>query len=204
MNKVRHQKKQRSNSHTLRLSQSPRSNDPDDDADSQVSQQAQDKNKRGFDRVLSCLVLEPAGKPLADFRDLPELLRTFRDAIRAHRSLLLDGAILHRDISSNNIVITDPKEAKGFSANLIDLDLATGVDEDFKNNRTSSQGMTGTLKYMAIEVVEIAFRDNNSDLEHTYRHDLESFLYVFLSICASHGRMRQVKNFVKDCYKVIM
>jgi hypothetical protein len=48
--------------------------------------------------------------------------------------------------------------------------------------------MTGTLKFMAIEVVRMAFRDNQRNLEHTYRHDLESFFYVFLSMCVHYGR----------------
>lgn len=42
--------------------------------------------------------------------------------------------------------------------------------------------MTGALKYMAIEIVELAFRDEHRDPVHTYRHDLESFFYVFLDI----------------------
>ena len=47
--------------------------------------------------------------------------------------------------------------------------------------------MTGTLKFMAIEVVKMAFRDNQRDLERTYRHDLGSFFYVFLDMCINHG-----------------
>jgi hypothetical protein len=84
------------------------------------------------------------------------------------------------------MVITDPKENDGLSGMLIDLELGTVV-EDGKNTRTGSQRMTGTLKFMAIEVVRMAFRDNQRDLEHTYRHDLESFFYVFLSMCVNYG-----------------
>ena len=47
-----------------------------------------------------------------------------RDATKAHRSLYLDGNIPHRDISENNIIITDPENADGNSGMLIDLDLA--------------------------------------------------------------------------------
>jgi hypothetical protein len=36
-------------------------------------------------------------------------------------------------------------------------------------------------------VVELALRDARPDLEHTYRHDLESCFYVFLAVCISHG-----------------
>lgn len=47
-----------------------------------------------------------------------------RDAIKAHQSLYTTGNILHRDISSNNIIITGPEVADGFKGMLIDLDLA--------------------------------------------------------------------------------
>ncbi|PQE05123.1 serine threonine- kinase Sgk2 protein [Rutstroemia sp. NJR-2017a BBW] len=38
---------------------------------------------------------------------------------------------------------------------------------------------TGTMQFMAIEVLE--------GKGHTYRHDLESFFYVFLWICVRYG-----------------
>jgi hypothetical protein len=65
--------------------------------------------------------------------------------------------------------------------------LATKVDVSGKNERSGAQQMTGTLKYMAIEVLELAFRDAQRDLTHTYRHDLESFFYAFLDICINYG-----------------
>ena len=138
------------------------------------------------DRVLSYQVTQPAGRPLSKFHSVSELLRALRDAIKVHRSLFLDGRILHRDVSESNMVITDPKENNGLSGMLIDLELGTVV-EDGKNTRTGSQRMTGTLKFMAIEVVKMAFRDNQRDIDHTYRHDLESFFYVFLDMCINHG-----------------
>jgi hypothetical protein len=46
------------------------------------------------------------------------------DAVKAHRSLFVKAKILHRDISENNIIITDPKTADGCTGMLIDLDLA--------------------------------------------------------------------------------
>lgn len=75
-------------------------------------------------RVLSCLVIAPAGRVINDFGSIRELLETLRDATRAHRSLYLKGGILHRDISSNNIIIANPEKSGGFKGMLIDLDLA--------------------------------------------------------------------------------
>ena len=39
--------------------------------------------------------------------------------------------------------------------------------------------MTGTKEFMAIEVLE--------DVDHTYRHDLESFFYVLIWMCVGYG-----------------
>ena len=66
---------------------------------------------------------------------------TLRDAIKAHRSLYLEGSILHRDISENNIIITNPKQANGFTGMLIDADLAKIAG----GGRTGARHQTGTI-----------------------------------------------------------
>ena len=129
-------------------------------------------NKAPFrNRLLGCLVISPAGEAIGKFESIPKLLTAMRDAIKAHRSLFLVGKILHRDISEWNIITTKPAKAGGFEGMLIDLDLAISV-----GTRTGARHMTGTMEFMAIEVLQ--------RVDHTYRHDLESFLYVLLWICA--------------------
>ncbi|EDN02894.1 predicted protein [Histoplasma mississippiense (nom. inval.)] len=125
-------------------------------------------------RVLRCLVISPAGRPIYKYESPLELLKALRDAIKAHRSLYLDGNILHRDISENNIIITDPDKADGYSGMLIDLDLAKEVG----SGRSGARHQTGTMEFMAIEVL--------LNIDHTYRHDLESFFYVLIWQCARH------------------
>ncbi|PGH35791.1 hypothetical protein GX50_01375 [[Emmonsia] crescens] len=128
-------------------------------------------------RILRCLVISPAGQPIYEFNSPVELLLSLRDAIKAHQSLYLDGNILHRDISENNIIITDPKNTDGNSGMLIDLDLAKEV-----GTRSGARHQTGTMEFMAIEVL--------LNVDHTYRHDLESFFYVLIWQCARHGWMK--------------
>ncbi|KID96855.1 serine/threonine-protein kinase Sgk2, partial [Metarhizium majus ARSEF 297] len=123
-------------------------------------------------RIYSCLVVSPAGRVISDFRTIKELLESMRDAIRAHQSLYTAGNILHRDISSNNIIITNPETVDGFRGMLIDLDLAKVRD----SGPSGARHQTGTMQFMAIEVLR--------RVDHTYRHDLESFFYVLLWICA--------------------
>ena len=139
-----------------------------------------DSGKEEFDnRLLGCLVITPAGRAISDFKSIEELLTALRDSIKAHSSLYLKGKILHRDISENNIIITDPEKANGFTGMLIDMDLAKEVG----SGRSGARHQTGTMEFMAIEVLR--------KVAHTYRHDLESFLYVLLWICARRAWERE-------------
>lgn len=81
---------------------------------------------------------------------------------------------ISREISSNNIIITDSEETAsgGFKGMLIDLDLAKVRD----SGPSGARHQTGTMQFMAIEVLR--------KIDNTYRHDLESFFYVLLWMCA--------------------
>lgn len=119
-------------------------------------------------RVLCFHVLSPLGRPLYTFQTRDELLQVFRDAIKGHRSLLQNARILHRDVSEDNIVIVDDPSENSPKGILIDFDSA--VDMEAGPNRRQ---ITGTRPFMSIGILR--------EQPHTYRHDLESFLYVFLS-----------------------
>ena len=106
---------------------------------------------------------------------IKEFLTPLRDAIKAHRSLYPKGNISHRDISENNIIITNPKETGGFSGMLVDLDLAKVLG----SGRSGARHQTGTMEFMAIEVL--------LGIDHTYRHDLESFFYVLIWVFAGRA-----------------
>ncbi|KAI0869052.1 serine/threonine-protein kinase Sgk2 [Hypoxylon argillaceum] len=129
-------------------------------------------NQEWENRIYSCVVVSPAGRVISEFESIKELLESMRDAIRAHQSLYVDGNILHCDISPNNIIITNSDTADGFKGMLIDFDLAKLLD----SGATGVRPRTGTVRFMAIEVLR---RKGN-----TYRHDLESFFYVLLWMCA--------------------
>ncbi|THV43834.1 hypothetical protein BGAL_0875g00010 [Botrytis galanthina] len=126
-------------------------------------------------RVHYCLVTSPAGRPLHEYQSVRELLEVLRDAIQGHKSLLKKGKILHRDISENNIIITNLPAEGDPKGRLIDLDLAKELD----GVPSGARHRTGTMQFMAIGVLE-----GNG---HTYRHDLESFFYVFVWICTRYG-----------------
>ena len=153
-------------------SQSPDNAKWDKEINSQTTSLYTHDDSSFDNRIFGCLVISPAGRAIRDFRSIPELLEALRDAIKAHRSLYTKGQILHRDISENNIIITDPKEAGGFTGMLIDEDLAKEIGSE----RSGARHQTGTMEFMAIQVLQ--------GVAHTYRHDLESFFYVLLWICA--------------------
>lgn len=127
-------------------------------------------------RIHCCLVTSPAGRPLQDYQSVTELLEALRDAIKGHKSLLENGRILHRDISEKNIIITEPATEGDPKGMLIDLDLA----KELESLRGGASYRTGTMQFMAIEVLQ--------GKGHTYRHDLESFFYVFIWVCIRYGQ----------------
>ena len=61
-------------------------------------------------RIFSCLIISPASRAIHNYESPLELLEALHDAIKAHRSLYLECNVVHRDISENNIIITDPKK----------------------------------------------------------------------------------------------
>ncbi|KND90070.1 hypothetical protein TOPH_05277 [Tolypocladium ophioglossoides CBS 100239] len=159
--------RRRSNSQKSALGHARRSNDR-----ARPSLYTQNREDLCENRILSCLVIAPTGRVVSDFGSIRELLEALRDAIRGHQSLYLKAGILHRDISSNNIIITNPENSGGFKGMLIDLDLAKERD----SGPSGARQRTGTMEFMAIEVLR--------GTDHTYRHDLESFFYVLLWMCA--------------------
>ncbi|KAK0709610.1 hypothetical protein B0T26DRAFT_814228 [Lasiosphaeria miniovina] len=141
-------------------------------------------------RIYSCLVISPAGRVISDIRNIKELLEAMRDAIKAHRSLYIAGNILHRDISSNNIIITESKTKNDFKGMLIDLDLAKVRD----SGPSGARHQTGTIQFMGVEVLRKA--------DHTYRHGLGSFFYVLLWMCARQSSL--LRRWIISSFKYIV
>ncbi|KAL1689017.1 hypothetical protein GGG16DRAFT_126808 [Schizophyllum commune] len=138
--------------------------------------------------VLRRLVLQPYARPLREFSSKDELLELLNDAIEAHQQLYVDANALHCDISENNIMAHNPPHSKRRKGLLIDLDSAIHVSGKHKVGPMGyasvrvPASVDGTLPYMAIEVLRYpAFT------ERAPWHDLESFLYVLIILCASYS-----------------
>jgi hypothetical protein len=136
------------------------------------------------------VVVMSRGRAISKFTSPDELLLSFRDAIRGHRSLLTTGGILHRDISINNIMMTDPLYPRPdkFSGFLIDLDLAIRVGSF--GIPCGAPHRTGTYEFMSIENLRAV-----PGFVHTFHDDLQSFFFVFLWLCYQQPEPNQ-RNFV--------
>lgn len=147
------------------------------------SQPAEQPMKAGGDdadddnRILSWIAVTPIGTPLEDWADTVELLYAFRDAIKAHKSLYLQGRILHRDISPGNILIAHPERPGEPRGILIDLEEA----RDLEHGPGRPGEIVGTRLFMGIGMLLGSIQ--------RYRHDLEGFFFVLLrmAICGRWG-----------------
>lgn len=89
--------------------------------------------------------------------------------------------ILHRDISEGNIMYTRTDEGKDRFI-LIDFDPSVGVNETYFRSEQSAYDRTGTLPFMAWELVP-RMRGRaipQKPVRHCVRHDFESVFWVSL------------------------
>lgn len=127
------------------------------------------------------LVLKPFGIHVEHFASKKELLSVLKDCIEAHEKLVYERHVLHSDISDNNVMIRAKGEENGLRKGLlIDLDYASLIGQ--KRNRTAIAHRTGTLPFMAWEILKYG-----DEIPHEPRHDLESFLYVLIWTCVCYA-----------------
>jgi hypothetical protein len=103
------------------------------------------------------------------------------DSTIGHQNLLQEKKILHRDISTGNVLITED-ENEGF---LIDLDHAIRVDRE---RPSGAKGRTGTRAFMSIGL--LLQWDKESKLPHSFMDDLESMFWLLFWICVHYSGPR--------------
>ncbi|KAI0443368.1 hypothetical protein F4803DRAFT_313051 [Xylaria telfairii] len=133
-------------------------------------------------RIHRRIVLRDYGGPIYKASSRAALLGAFEGCIRGHESLYKKAGLLHRDISINNLMISQGN-TESLSSFLIDLDLAIEVN---RTKSSGAKGITGTRAFMAIGVLKKE--------GHTFMDDLESFFWVLFWICIhynQHGQGRE-------------
>ncbi|KIJ16056.1 hypothetical protein PAXINDRAFT_11099 [Paxillus involutus ATCC 200175] len=102
-----------------------------------------------------------------------DLFDAWRQCVLSHYVLWKAG-IHHRDVSCENLVYYRVKDK--VIGVLNDYDLSSlSSDNPLGNERT------GTMLFMAIDLLEATGRDGK--VKHLYRHDMESFIWMFIWIC---------------------
>ncbi|KAJ2888086.1 hypothetical protein FB639_000877, partial [Coemansia asiatica] len=123
-------------------------------------------------RVHKRIAMTPIGKNLREVKCVDELIIAAADAMEVHTAISKKCRILHRDISSNNILIRQSLDTGRVHGILIDFDCALRIDHNSDKDRPRRPDMTGTRPYMSIGNL------SQSSVERTVLDDWESIIYV--------------------------
>ncbi|KAJ2706039.1 hypothetical protein FB645_001902 [Coemansia sp. IMI 203386] len=123
-------------------------------------------------RVHKRIAMTPIGKNLREVQCVDELIIAAADAMEVHSAISKGCQILHRDISSNNILIRRSNDTGRVNGILIDYDCALRIGNGNEPDRTCRPDMTGTLPYMSIGNL------SQSSVARTVLDDWESIIYV--------------------------
>ncbi|KAJ3795723.1 protein kinase, partial [Lentinula aff. detonsa] len=128
------------------------------------------------ERVMRVTILEKL-HPLSELEDPRDFAQVFYDILQIHQWLYECVGILHRDLSSGNIMFRR-KDGKIYGV-LNDFDLSSRV-QDMSNGSTSNQ-RTGTRPFMSPDLL-----DPDWEGGHLYRHDLESLFFIMLCLACRY------------------
>ncbi|GAW07697.1 protein kinase [Lentinula edodes] len=128
------------------------------------------------ERVMRVTFLEKL-HPLSELKDPREIAQVFYDVLQIHQWLYEYVGILHRDLSSGNIMFRRI-DGKVYGV-LNDFDLSSRV-RDMDNGPTSNQ-RTGTRPFMSLDLLNPVWKGG-----HFYRHDLESLFYIMLCLACRY------------------
>ncbi|KAJ2355189.1 hypothetical protein GGF43_002834, partial [Coemansia sp. RSA 2618] len=132
------------------------------------------------------IVMEPIGHNIKLVRSEAELIVVLVEAMRCHSAVLERCNILHRDISTNNILVVRDGKSTYPRGLLIDFDFAIEVGATKQSARPAQ---SGTKPYMSIANLL------NLDTPRTELDDWESLLYVvcWLATVGINSKDRQYK-----------
>ncbi|KAJ2367267.1 hypothetical protein IW150_005716, partial [Coemansia sp. RSA 2607] len=156
------------------------SNVSDDSTDYIFAALDQDVREKIPNRVHKRLAMEPLGEPLRMAKVVDETIIAVEDAMEVYMAAWKGHGIMHRDISTSNILIRrDSQTGKLLNGALIDFDCAIMVTDD--EPRTDQRpNMAGTFPFMSINCLAASSGTDlcNSCVPRTILDDWESALYV--------------------------
>lgn len=129
-------------------------------------------------RVLYILVFPKLSSITKLYGD--ELFDVWRQCILCH-IVLWKAGVHHRDVSPGNMMWYRDKLGKLMGVlNDYDLSSLANVPGPQGNERT------GTVPFMALDL--LTAKAQQGEVKHLYRHDLESFMWVFIWICLRYRK----------------
>ncbi|KAF6760724.1 hypothetical protein DFP72DRAFT_55005 [Ephemerocybe angulata] len=136
-----------------------------------------DFSTNGFEpRVKSRTTMPHYGKSIQHFTSRYQAISALRDALAGYRALRAKG-ILHRDVSSHNILLGSSGGARGCRGVLIDLDMAAWT---WDLTRLRAETGLGQRRYQSHSVLY----NHRLSLppRHDHLDDLESFFHVLCNL----------------------
>ncbi|KAF5341201.1 hypothetical protein D9611_005905 [Ephemerocybe angulata] len=122
-------------------------------------------------RTKSRVVLEHYGLSIEHFTSRFQVISAIRDALEGHRKLLRKF-VLHRNVTTQNILFGAPGAPVGSRGILIDLDLAIWTDTPSSELQAHWRTSLAVLRSVGLECSPIP----------TFLDDLEAFFYVLSHI----------------------
>ncbi|KAF8871861.1 hypothetical protein CPB85DRAFT_1445295 [Mucidula mucida] len=143
-----------------------------------------------LENPLQChrLFLDTIARDLSAFGNCKVLVNCIADAMEAAQCAFDLARILHRDISSGNIMITPTHEGL-----LIDWDLCIVLDFE---GHTHRPGRTGTWQFMSINLLQ-GGKDKQS-VVHTLDDDRESAFWVLVYVALRYLKHDMPSNDLYD------
>ncbi|KAF5341030.1 hypothetical protein D9611_005914 [Ephemerocybe angulata] len=148
-------------------------------------------------RTKSRTVMQLYGRSIECFTSRYQAISALRDALVGHRDLHGKG-VLHRDVSSQNILLGPPNASPGHRGVLIDLDMACWT---WASSELRAEVGLGTRRFQSTAVL------HNFELKLPPRHDhlddLESFYNVLCHLVllyeAPGKRSKEVDDWLRKC-----
>ncbi|KAA1473554.1 hypothetical protein DENSPDRAFT_931064 [Dentipellis sp. KUC8613] len=121
------------------------------------------------------ILLREVCRPLIDFKDFRELASLLYDAMTAHEDAWCKAAVLHRDISVNNILILE--EGKGSNVRrrgiLNDWDVCKYREEMDESTTPRRPNLTGTWYFRSGLSLQYPYKP------YRVSDDIESFIHIY-------------------------
>ncbi|KAK7442981.1 hypothetical protein VKT23_015925 [Stygiomarasmius scandens] len=138
------------------------------------------------------------------FKDTKELITVLRDALTSHHDASTKCSLLHRDVSTGNILIYHDKDTGTRCGLLSDWEMS----KDLNNLGTARQSeRTGTWQFISAALLKQGTSSISTPLFHTIRDDLESFFHVlsWTALQYTHHDLAgdQLNNLLHDVYDVV-